>query len=188
MWNGLRRRTVYLGTGIAILALVAGFTLAASNSLLTERNQTAEGNSTPSSGSVAGVTYVDTVLNVTPSPSEMVIQTELGAPNAPVTLAPGLNVFCLSGGPTAGGDPCLFGDFSEWENYTFTTSFTGAMQLTMFLGEGTHGAEQTLYVQQAMPTPVAGNLLLLWDLGTKTQSVSGLTITIDQCSSSLSCP
>ncbi len=188
MWNGLRRRTVYLGTGIAILALVVGFTLAASNSLLTENNTTGQGETNPSMGAVAGVTYQNTVLNVTPSPAAMTIETYLGAPAAPVSLGAGLNVFCMSGGPEAHANPCIFGDFSEWQNYSFTTGFTGAMQLTMFVEIGTHGFEQTLYVEQASPTAVGGNLLLLWDFGTSSQSLTGLTVTIDQCSGPATCP
>ncbi len=185
----VRRRTAYIGTVIAILALTIGFTLAAANLLLTQQNETGGGNATATSGSVAGVAYVATVLNVTPNPARMTFVGGLGSPAAPDTLGAGLNVFCMSSGSSAQGSACTFGDFSEWENYSFSTGFSGAMELTMFVGSGSQGgAVQSLYVKQATPVPVAGNLLLIWDLGHQNQSLRGLTVTLYQCSAIASCP
>lgn len=178
MANGIPRRTVYVGTVVAILALVGGFALASSNVLLTHHTQNANGDNTATSGSVNGVAYVSTELNVT-NTHTMTVQNALGAPGAPVALGAGLNVFCMSGG-AAGASACTEGDFSEWANYSFTTSFSGAMQVTMYMGTSAYNDVVTLWVKQAT-TAVAGNLVLVWDLGTTNLTLDSITVTLYQC-------
>jgi hypothetical protein len=176
---------VYAGTIVAILALVGGFTIAASNVLLSHHTQNSSGDNIGAAGPVNGVSYVSTELNVT-NTQTMTVQTVLGGPTAPVTLGGNMNVFCMSGN-VGGSSPCVSGDFGEWANYSFSTSFSGTMSVTMYMYTSTYSAAQTLYVEQA-GTPVSGNLVLVWDLGTSTVSVNSITITLNECQGASSCP
>jgi hypothetical protein len=186
MASGLQRKTIYVGTVVAILALVSGFALASTGIMLTHHNQNASGDFTSTTGPVNGVTWVSTQLNTTNTVT-MTVQTALGIPSAPVSLGAGMNVFCLSGN-VAGSSPCTEGDFSEWANYSFTTSFTGAMSVTMSIITGAYSAAQTLYVSQPGTGDVAGSIVLVWDLGSNSISVNSVSVTLNQCSGATSCP
>ncbi|MHB8352022.1 MAG: hypothetical protein ACYDFT_04935, partial [Thermoplasmata archaeon] len=160
MRSALRRRTVYIGTVIAILAMSAGFVLATGGVLLTHTSQNAMGDSTAGVGTVTGISYVSTELNVT-SNSMTYQSTALafGKPSAPVALVADINAYCVSAVLTASPVPCTAGDFAEVANFSFSTSFAGAAEFTMYVNAGSTSGIQSLFVKQAA-TAVGGNILL----------------------------
>jgi hypothetical protein len=195
MSSALRRRTVYIGTVVAILALSAGFVLA-SGVTLTHTTQNAMGNGTSGAGDVVGITYVSTELNVSNANTIQVSSgaNALGKPAAPVALvaSPAINAFCLSSiaSPAAS---CVNGNFAEVVNYSFSTSFAGAAEFTMYVAYGSSSPGSnigfaSLFVKQAT-TPVTGTILLYWDLGSSSTNVYSVTVTVYQCTGAGStCP
>jgi hypothetical protein len=184
MASGIKRKTIYVGTVVAIMAMVSGFALASGGVLLTHHTQSASADTITPGGAITGVAYVSTQLDVTNTVT-FTVQTALGTQGTPVTLASGMNVFCMSKVACTEGDP------SEQTNYSFDTTYAGAMTVTMFvsytIGVTTTTTSSTLYVKQAS-TPVGGNILLVWDLGTATVTVNEITVTLTQCQGASSCP
>lgn len=191
MRSALRRRTVYIGTVIAILALSAGYVVATGGVVLTHTSQNASGNNVDGAGTVTGMTYVSTELNVTPGSATMTLQSSVaafGKPSAPVVLTTPVDEFCVSAVISPGPVPCTAGDFAEVVNYSYTSSFAGAAEFTMYVNAGSTSGLQSLFVKQAA-SAIGGNILLYWDLGSGSTTVTGVTVTVYQCTGAGStCP
>lgn len=167
-------RLVYLATLVGIFALVGGFALA---TLTTNSTQLyAQGDYTSAAGAVSGFTYNSAQLTSTsnPAPSD-----PTGTSSAPQTLVSGANDLCAN--------TCTAGDFALVATYTFTTSFTGAIQITVQTAASAAGGSTTIYLAQAS-TAVSGTVVITWDLGTSALTLTSMTLTDQQCSSSTSCP
>jgi hypothetical protein len=172
MVGKLTRRSAYVGTVVALFVMVGGFAIATSGILLSHSTQNGTGQNTAGNGAVTGVTYGGTELNVT-NTQTTTLQTALGSSSSPIHLAAGQNAFCMNAN-------CVDGDFSEQVTYTFTTSFTGTMLVNLYVGTSAGSGQDTLVVAQSNPAS-AGTVLLVWDLGTSTVTVTSLTVTVYQC-------
>ena len=164
-------RAIYVGTIVAILALVAGFV--AASVAITNSTQSAEANYVNASGSVTGLTYSSTVLtSVTGSPVA-----STGTAGTPQTLASGTNTFCAT--------TCTNGNPSEDISYTFTTSLAGSIEINLNVIAGST-TTTTVYLAQA-GTAVGGTIVIVTDVGSGTSTISSVTVSAQQCASS-SCP
>jgi hypothetical protein len=166
-------KVIYGLTAATIVALVAGFAIAAIS--LTNSAQNGAGNYVNASGAVTGVTYTSTVLGATSSPAPAASSGTAGAPQAVVTST---NAFCAN--------TCTAGDFAQIVTYTFTTAMTGSIQITIQLTASVGGGSATLYLKQAA-TAVAGTIVITWDVGTATSSLTAVTLGLQQCSGA-TCP
>lgn len=163
-------RAIYVGTIVAILALVAGFV--AASVAISNSTQNAQANYINASGSVTGLTYTSTVLtSVTGSPAA-----STGSATAPQSVVSGTNTFCAT--------TCSNGNPSEDVTYTFTTSMTGSIEINLNVIAGST-TTATLYLQQA-GTAVGGTIVIVTDVGSGTSTISSVTVTAQQCASS--CP
>jgi hypothetical protein len=171
--NRINGKLIYGVTAASILALVAGFAMASIS--LTSSTQNASGNYVQSSGAVTGVTYTSTVLGATSNPAPAASTGTAGAPQAVVS---GANVFCAN--------TCTAGDFAQIVTYTFTNSMAGAIQITIQLTASVGGGSATLYFAQAA-TAVGGTIVLTWDAGAATSSLTAVTLGLQQCSGA-TCP
>lgn len=163
-------RAIYVGTIVAILALVAGFV--AASVAISNSTQNAEANYVNASGAVTGLSYTSTVLtSVTASPVA-----STGTATAPQTLSSGSNVFCAT--------TCANGDPSEDVTYTFTTSMTGAIEINLNVIAGAT-TTTSLYLQQP-GTAVSGSIVIVTDVGAASSTISSVTVTAQQCATS--CP
>jgi hypothetical protein len=166
-------RLIYGVTGAMVVALVAGFALA--TIALTNSSQNASGNYVSSAGAVTGVTYTSTVLGATSNPAPSASTGTGGAPQVVVT---GANAFCAN--------TCTAGNFAELTTYTFTTSMTGSILITYYVTASSGGGSTTIYLKQA-GTAVAGTIVLTWDIGTTTSTLTSVTLSVQQCSGA-TCP
>ncbi|MCI4334792.1 MAG: hypothetical protein L3K04_04100 [Thermoplasmata archaeon] len=167
-------RLVYLATLVGIFALVGGFALA---TLTTTSNQLyAQGDYTSAAGAVVGFGYTSAQLTSTANPAPA---TPTGTSSAPQVLASGTNAFCAN--------TCTAGDFALVATFTFTTSFSGAVQITITTSASSAGGSDVIYLAQAS-TAVSGTVVVTWDLGTSALTLTSITLTDQQCSSSTSCP
>ena len=169
----MRRTTIFVATAAAIVALTAGFALA--SIALTNSSQQAGGNYVSATGAVTGLTYTVTVLGATTNPAPAAPSGTAGSPQA---VAAGANALCLN--------TCTAGDLAEEVSYTFTTSMTGSVQITIQVTASAGGGTTTLYVKQAA-TAVAGTLLLTWDLGSASSTLTAVTLADQQCATA-TCP
>ncbi|HEV2317477.1 MAG TPA: hypothetical protein VGV89_07890 [Thermoplasmata archaeon] len=142
---------------------------------MTNSSQNGEGNFVSASGAVTGLTYTSTVLGVTGSPAP---SSSSGTAGAPQAVAAGANDFCAN--------TCTAGDFAQVVTYTFTTSMSGSIQITIQVTATTGGGAATIYLKQAAAA-VGGTIVLTWDLGTATNSITSVTLTAQQCSGA-TCP
>ncbi|MCI4331674.1 MAG: hypothetical protein L3K19_07520 [Thermoplasmata archaeon] len=142
---------------------------------LTNTTQTGEGNYVNSSGGVTGVTYTSTVLGATTNPAPSASSGSAGAPQAVVTAA---NAFCVN--------TCTAGDFAQVITYTFTTSMSGSILISVQVTASAGGGSGTLYLKQA-GTAVGGTIVLTWDLGTGSSTLTAVTLGLQQCSGA-TCP
>jgi hypothetical protein len=166
-------RTIYVATAATILALIGGFTIGSIG--LTNSTQNASGNFVSSSGAVTGVTYTSTVLGATSNPAPSASTGSAGAPQVVVT---GANNFCAN--------TCTAGDFAQIVTYTFTTSMTGSIQISIQVTASSGGGSATIYLKQA-GTAVGGTVVLTWDVGTSTSTLTAVTLGVQQCSGA-TCP
>jgi hypothetical protein len=167
-------RLVYLATLVGILALVGGFALATLTTTSTQLY--AQGDYTSAAGAVNGFAYNSAQLTSTSNPAPAA---STGTDTAPQTLASGANDICAN--------TCTAGDFALVATYTFTTSFSGAVQITVQTAASAAGGSTTIYLGQAS-TAVSGTVVITWDLGTSALTLTSMTLTDQQCSSSTSCP
>lgn len=170
----LRRRSVYLTTVVGMFAMVGGFalaTIAVANSA-----QNAEGNYISSSGAVTGLTYTSTVLGAVSNPAP---SAGAGTASVPAAVVAGANTFCVSAG-------CASGNPAQTVTYTFTSSMTGSVQIEITVTAASGGGTYTLYEKQAA-TAVGGTLVLVWDLGPSTNTITAVTLAAQQCSGA-TCP
>jgi hypothetical protein len=169
----VKRKGIYFATLVVVLAIVAGY--AAANIVLTNNTQNASGNYINGSSGVTGLTYTITILGVTPT-SGILAYSGTGA--VPQALVAGANAFC--------GNTCTAGDFTQEIEYTFTAGMSGSIFLTVQVTAASLGGSQTLYLKQAA-TAVAGTIVIYWDMGTATTTLTAVTTTAQQCSSA-TCP
>ncbi len=167
-------KAIYGATAVTVVALIAGFAIATIS--LTSSSQSASGNYVSSLGAVTGLTYTSTVLGATSNPAPSASTGSAGAPEAVVT---GTNAFCASAS-------CTAGDFAQLITYTFTTSMTGSIQITIFVTASAGGGSATIYLKQAV-IAVGGTMVLTWDLGSATSTLTAVTLSDQQCSSA-TCP
>jgi hypothetical protein len=173
MSGKLGRRTIYLGTIAAMISLAAGFALAAIT--INVHNQAGSGNITNDQSGVPGVTYKFTTINLTANPAPVA---STGTAGAAQHVVAGANEFCLN--------TCTAGDIAETVYLQFTTSFAGSMQIDVSVLATANGGNNTVYLAQAA-TPVAGGILLTWDLGNGSNSITSVTVVDFECSSA-TCP
>ncbi|MCI4319843.1 MAG: hypothetical protein L3K23_06915 [Thermoplasmata archaeon] len=171
--NRINGKLIYGVTAASILALIAGFAMASIS--LTTTTQNATGNYVNASGAVTGVTYTSTVLGATSSPAPAA-STGTGA--APQAVAAGANAFCAN--------TCTAGDFAQVVTYTFTTSMAGSIQINIQVTATVGGGVATLYLKQA-GAAVAGTIVITWDVGSATSSLTAVTLGLQQCSGA-TCP
>jgi hypothetical protein len=165
-------RAIYVGTIVAILAMIGGFVAATVS--ITNSSQNSQANFVSASGAVTGLTYTSTVLtSVVGSPPA-----SSGTPGAPQTLAAGANTWCVSAA-------CTNGDVSENITYTFTVALAGSIMIHVNV-VATSNTVRTVYLAQA-GTAVAGTIVLVVDLGTTTSTITSITVTAQQCSGA-TCP
>jgi hypothetical protein len=167
-------RTIYAATILAMLGLVGGYALATIS--ITASTQTGEANYISAGGAITGLSYTSTVLSMTSNPAPAA---STGTSSAPQLLLIGANAFCAN--------TCTAGDVAEIVTYTFTTSFAGAAQIKMQVTASSGGGSTTFYLAQAV-VAVSGTIVLTWDMGTSTSTITAVTLTAQQCSSSTSCP
>lgn len=167
MTGRAKRRIVYAATIIGILALVSGFALASIG--LTYTTQNAQGNYVNSSGAVTGLTYTSTVLSSTSNPAPA---SSTGTAGTPQALTTGVNAFCANA--------CTAEDFAEIVTYTFTASMAGSILITIQIIATAGSGATTIYLAQAS-TATAGTIVLTWDLGTATNTLTGVTLSDQQC-------
>jgi hypothetical protein len=169
-------RLVYAGTIITLLALVAGFVIASIT--VTQSNQSAQGNYVTATGAVTGVSYTSTVLSYTPSPAPTA---PTGTAAAPQAVAAGANNFCITA-------TCTAYDPAQVVTYTFTAGMTGSIQISYVIQTTTGPASiaTTVYLKQAA-TAVAGTIVLVADLGTTGATITGTTLSVQECSGA-TCP
>ena len=167
-------RTIYAATILAMLGLVGGYALATIS--ITSSTQNGQANYISAGGAITGLTYTMTELSMTANPAP---SASSGSPTAPQALVTGANAFCAN--------TCTAGDVAEITTYTFTTSFAGAAQIKMQVTASAGGGSTTFYLAQAS-TAVGGTIVLTWDMGTSTATITAVTLTAQQCSSSTSCP
>ncbi len=166
-------RLIYVATASAIFALIGGFAIASIG--LTNSSQNAQGNFVSSAGAVTGVTYTSTVLGATTNPAPPASTGTAGAPQAVVAAT---NAFCAT--------TCTAGDFAQVVTYTFTTSMTGSIQISIQVTASAGGGSTTLYLKQAT-VAVAGTIVITWDVGTATSTLTAVTLGLQQCSGA-TCP
>ncbi|MCI4349937.1 MAG: hypothetical protein L3K15_00245 [Thermoplasmata archaeon] len=155
------------------MALIAGFAMASIS--LTTTTQNASGNYVNASGAVTGVTYTSTVLGATSNPAPAA---STGSAGAPQVVVAGANAFCAN--------TCTVGDFAQIVTYTFTTSMTGSIQISIQVTASAGGGAATLYLKQA-GTAVAGTIVLTWDVGSSSATLTAVTLGLQQCSGA-TCP
>jgi molybdenum cofactor biosynthesis enzyme len=170
----ISRRTIYIGTVIAMVAMVGGFALATIG--ISNSAQNAEGNYISSSGAVTGLTYTSTVLGAVSNPAP---SAGTGSASAPAAVVSGTNTFCVS-------STCTAGDPAQTVTYTFTTSMSGSIQIEITVTATSGGGTYTLYEKQAT-TATSGTLVLVWDMGTSTNTITAVTLAAQQCSGA-TCP
>ncbi len=166
-------KLIYGVTAASIVALVAGFAMAAI--ALTNTSQNGAGNFVSASGAVTGNTYTSTVLGATSNPAPAASTGTAGVPQAVVT---GANAFCAT--------TCTAGDFAQVVTYTFTVSMTGSIQISIQVTASVGGGSTTLYLKQAAAA-VAGTIVITWDVGTASSSLTAVTLGLQQCSGA-TCP
>lgn len=161
----MRRKLVYTATAAAVIALVAGFALAA----ITLNNATQSGGGTyvNASGQVAGITYSTTLLSATPNPAP---SASTGTGAAPQALAAGANAFCAN--------VCTSGDLSETTTYNVAPAFAGSIMITMTVTATAGGGTTTLYLKAAAG---ATSIVVTWDMGTGGATISAVTVTDQAC-------
>jgi hypothetical protein len=169
-----------------LVAIVAGFSMAAASLFLASQQQTGAGQLS-SAGPVSGLSYDVTILNVTPEAGALPLANGLGSPTQPVALTGGTNAFCVSGG-APGASPCVAGDLGEWVEYRFTTSLGGALAFEVALRANGTVTSQPVYLAQSSPQPASGTILLVWDLGRGDLALDGVSVAVDQCAAPTSCP
>jgi hypothetical protein len=174
MRTRVQGRLVYFATLVGVLALVGGFALATFTT--TSSQLYAQGDYVSAAGNVAGLTYTSVQLTSTSNPAP---SASTGTNSAPQVLATSANDVCAN--------TCVAGDFALVVTYTFTTSFSGAAQFTIQASAGAASGSETIYVGQAS-TAVGGTIVVTWDLGTTALTITAVTLTDQQCSSSTSCP
>jgi hypothetical protein len=166
-------RVIYAVTAAAALALVGGFAIASIS--LTNSSQNAQGNLVNASGAVTGITYTSTVLGATSNPAPAA---STGTGGAPQVVVSGANDFCAN--------TCTASDFAQVVTYTFTTSMTGSIQIQIQVSASAGGGTATLYLKQA-GTAVGGTVVITWDMGTSTATLTSVTLALQQCSGA-TCP
>jgi hypothetical protein len=169
----MRRKLVYVATAAAILALVAGYALATIT--LNSATQNAGGTYVNASGQVTGLTYTITQLEAVANPAPAASS---GSALTPQAVVAGANAFCAT--------TCTAGDLAEVVTYSFTTSLSGSIMVSIQLTATSGGGSTILYLQQAA-TPVAGTIAITWDAGTGGNTITSVTVTDQQCSGA-TCP
>lgn len=176
--NRMRRkvpgRAIYVGTLVALFGVLGGYALA--TIAVSASTQNAEGNYVSAGSGVAGLTYSSAVLNTTTNPAPAA---STGTHTAPQSLVNGANALCAN--------TCAAGDFAEVVTYTFTTSLSGAFELNVQVQATSGGGQVTLYLQ-APATNNGGTIAITWDLGNGSNTITSVTVTAQQCSSTTSCP
>ena len=174
MARRISEKAVFVATILAMLGLVGGYALATIS--VTASTQNGIANYVSAGGSITGFTYSSTQLKTvaTPAPSA-----STGTATAPQSLLVVLDAYCAN--------TCTSGDIAEIVTYAFTTSFSGAVQITIQVTASSGGGSATLYLAQAT-VAVAGSITITWDLGTSTATITAVSVTAQQCSSSTTCP
>ena len=160
-------RLIYGVTAATVFALIAGFAIASIS--LTASSQNAGGNFVSSNGAVTGLTYTSTVLGATSNPPPAASSGSAATPQALVANA---NSFCAT--------TCVAGHFAEVVTYTFTTSMTGSIQILIQVTATPGNGTATLYLKQAA-TAVGGTIVLTWDAGNATATLTAVTLVDQQC-------
>ncbi len=171
----MRRKIVYTATAAAVIAMVAGFALAAIT--LNNATQTGGGTYVNASGQVTGLTYTSTLLTATSNPAPA---TSTGTGAAPQALVSGANAVCAN--------TCTAGDLAEVTTYTFAASATTSIMITMTVTASAGGGSTVLYLKA--PSAVA-TLVITWDLGTASggATITSVTLTDQGCTGAGgSCP
>lgn len=169
----VKRKGIYFATLMVVLAIVAGY--AAASIVLTNSSQNASGNYVNGVSGVTGLTYTITILGATPNPAPTA---STGSDVAPQAVASGANAFCAN--------TCTAGDFTQEIEYTFTSGMAGSIFISVQVSSATLGGTTTLYLKQAA-SAVGGTILIYWDMGTASTTLTAVTTTAQQCSSS-TCP
>jgi hypothetical protein len=179
MVTGIKRKAIYAGTLVTIMALVAGFAIA--SIAFTTNSQNGAGNATIT-GSVAGISLPTqpTTLGIFAATSALSAQ---GTPTANIALANGANVFCVSA-------TCTAGDFSESFTINFASGvagFTGALYLQVVATATSGSVSATLFLSNAGGAN-AGTIVVEMDLGTAANTLNTGTLVYQQCAGVGACP
>ena len=174
MTRRISEKAVYVATILAMLGLVGGYALATIS--VTASTQNGIANYVSAGGSITGFTYSSTQLKAvgTPAPSA-----STGTATAPQSLIAVLDAYCAN--------TCTTGDLAEIVTYSFTTSFSGAVQIALQVTASSGGGSATIYLAQAT-IAVTGSITITWDLGATTSTITSVSATAQQCSSSTTCP
>jgi hypothetical protein len=155
------------------MLVVAGVAVGAIS--LSATTEYARGDYSGFNGAVPGVGFSSTVAGTVPNPPPVA---STGSGLLPQFLAPGANVFCAS--------TCIAGDVSLNETYAFTTTLSGAIQITVAITAGGVIQSVTLDLRQSL-LPTFGVVVVEWDLGTSISALTAVTGTLHHCSG-LTCP
>lgn len=159
------RSAIYVAMGLTVLALIGGFSLA-SLTLGTAPTTGQQGSHTSMVGPVAGLMWVSTTLVVLENPASNLVCTQ----GAPCNVGTGSVTAATCAGGESAALQCDPGDFAE--NVTLATTagspFTGTLEITLYLTNGTSGqiyTGTTFYYTDA-PGTTAAYIWQVFDIGT----------------------
>ena len=159
----LRRRSVYVGTIVAMLAMVGGVALA---TFTTGGHSTVyQGNQAVTVSGVAGLTYVSTTLGIVPASGITTACSSANAAGNPCDTSDGANA-CIS--------TCTPGDYAEIVSITVAAGGTPPLTFNI-MGDFNGGAFETTYFSTT-GAGTGGGLVLYLDIGTGSTTVTSLNI------------
>ncbi|MCI4331675.1 MAG: hypothetical protein L3K19_07525 [Thermoplasmata archaeon] len=168
-WFGGR----FAATALILGALsIAGIAIGAIT--LSAATESATGDYTGFAGTVTGLTFESTVVGFVPTPPP---SASSGTPLIPQLLGAGPNVFCAT--------TCLAGNLALNETYSFSSSLSGAIQITVTIVAGALSGSVTVDLRQLLP--VSGTIVVMWDLGSSAAALTAVKATLHQCGA-LTCP
>jgi hypothetical protein len=167
MWVGWASRAVWILACCAIVGSVVGVGIAAVTVKTT--TQHAVGNYVSQGTTVTGITQVESTI--LPLPAKHALPT--GTALVPLALVAGANTFCVF-------IKCTAADVSDRFTVTFSAALTGSILIPITLHAVTNSGTVTVYFAQAA-LPVAGTIVLFWDIGAGSPLTASANIAIDQC-------
>ncbi len=169
------RRAIYAAMGLTVLALIGGFTLA-SLSLGGSSSSSHQGSQTTNVTPIPGLTWTETVLNVTPS---AVTNTTDCSTMSGCNISSQSAVVCA--GSVDAGTWCNAGDFVEEMILTTTagTSMGGIAGLTLFVVTSAHTYEGETFYFSDSNSNTAQTITIEFDIGTPASGPAAVqTVTV----------